>query len=81
MVMKVSLAEALGTCFGVQDAIDAALDDSFRDNLTIIGELVHNPQTLENLRLALHFRERIDPKLKVAMPRIDAALRASLGLQ
>lgn len=48
--MKVSLAEALGTCFGVQDAIDAALDDSFQGNLTIIGELVHNPQTLEKLR-------------------------------
>ena len=48
--MKISLAEALGTCFGVQDAIDAALDESFRDNLTIVGQLVHNPQVIEELR-------------------------------
>ncbi len=48
--MKISLARALGTCFGVQDAIDAALDPSFRGNLTIIGQLVHNPQVVEELR-------------------------------
>ena len=48
--MKISLARALGTCFGVQDAIDAALDPSFRDNLTIVGQLVHNPQVVEELR-------------------------------
>ncbi|MFN0058809.1 MAG: 4-hydroxy-3-methylbut-2-enyl diphosphate reductase [Planctomycetota bacterium] len=48
--MKISLATALGTCFGVQDAIDAAMDESFRDNLTIFGELVHNPQVIEELR-------------------------------
>ncbi|MBI4584076.1 MAG: 4-hydroxy-3-methylbut-2-enyl diphosphate reductase [Planctomycetes bacterium] len=48
--MKVTVAKALGTCFGVQDAIDLAMDDSFRDKLTIIGQLVHNPQTTERLR-------------------------------
>ena len=48
--MKISLARALGTCFGVQDAIDAALDPSFRDNLTIVGQLVHNPQVVEELK-------------------------------
>lgn len=48
--MKISLARALGTCFGVQDAIDAALDPSFRGNLTIVGQLVHNPQVVEQLR-------------------------------
>ena len=48
--MKISLARALGTCFGVQDAIDAALDPSFRGNLTIVGQLVHNPQVVEELR-------------------------------
>ncbi len=50
--MKVTVAKALGTCFGVQDAIDLALDDSLRDDLTIIGELVHNPQTVNRLREA-----------------------------
>ncbi len=48
--MKISLARALGTCFGVQDAIDAALDPAFRGNLTIVGQLVHNPQVVEQLR-------------------------------
>ena len=48
--MKISLAEGLGTCFGVEDAIEAALDESFRGNLTIVGQLVHNPQVLEELR-------------------------------
>lgn len=48
--MKISLARALGTCFGVRDAIEAALDPSFRGNLTIVGQLVHNPQTVENLK-------------------------------
>lgn len=48
--MKVTVAKALGTCFGVQDAIDLAMDDAYRDKLTIIGQLVHNPQVVEDLR-------------------------------
>lgn len=48
--MRVTVAKALGTCFGVQDAIDLALDPSYRGDLTVIGQLVHNPQTVERLR-------------------------------
>jgi 4-hydroxy-3-methylbut-2-enyl diphosphate reductase len=48
--MKVTVAKSLGTCFGVRDAIELAMDDSFKDQLTIIGELVHNPQTVQELR-------------------------------
>ena len=48
--MKITLASAMGTCFGVQDAIDMALDPAFKDNLTVVGQLVHNPQTVEKLR-------------------------------
>jgi 4-hydroxy-3-methylbut-2-enyl diphosphate reductase len=40
----------MGTCFGVQDAIDLALDPEFRDQLTVVGQLVHNPQVTERLR-------------------------------
>ena len=47
--MKVSLASALGTCFGVQDAINMAMAPEFQDNLTILGQLVHNPQINESL--------------------------------
>ncbi len=48
--MKVTLADSLGTCFGVDDAIQEAMDPQFRGNLTIIGQLVHNPQTVQELR-------------------------------
>jgi 4-hydroxy-3-methylbut-2-en-1-yl diphosphate reductase len=48
--MKITLAHAMGTCFGVQDAIDMALDPAFKDRLTIVGQLVHNPQTTERLK-------------------------------
>jgi 4-hydroxy-3-methylbut-2-enyl diphosphate reductase len=48
--MRVTVAKALGTCFGVQDAIDLAMDESYRDKLTVIGQLVHNPQVVEDLR-------------------------------
>ena len=48
--MKITLAQAMGTCFGVQDAIDLALEPRFRDRLTIVGQLVHNPQVVERLR-------------------------------
>ena len=33
--MKVSLANALGTCFGVEDAITMAMTPEFGANLTI----------------------------------------------
>ena len=48
--MKVTLADSLGTCFGVDDAIEEAMDPKFRGNLTVIGQLVHNPQTVQKLR-------------------------------
>ena len=48
--MKVTVAKSLGTCFGVRDAIELAMGSSFGDNLTIIGELVHNPQTVQELK-------------------------------
>jgi 4-hydroxy-3-methylbut-2-en-1-yl diphosphate reductase len=49
--MKVTVATSLGTCFGVRDAIALAMDDKFKDQLTIIGELVHNPQIVQELRV------------------------------
>ncbi len=48
--MRVSLASALGTCFGVQDAINLAMTPDFGANLTIVGQLVHNPQVNESLK-------------------------------
>lgn len=48
--MQVSLAKALGTCFGVQDAIDEAMSPEFQNSLTIVGQLVHNPQVVNRLK-------------------------------
>ena len=48
--MKVSLASAMGTCFGVQDAINLAMSPEFASDLTIVGQLVHNPQVSKSLK-------------------------------
>ena len=48
--MKVSLASALGTCFGVEDAINLAMTPEFGSDLTIVGQLVHNPQVNDQLK-------------------------------
>ncbi len=48
--MKVSLANAMGTCFGVQDAINLAMSPEFASDLTIVGQLVHNPQVSKSLK-------------------------------
>lgn len=48
--MKVSLASALGTCFGVKDAINLAMEPQFKSDLTIVGQLVHNRQVNESLK-------------------------------
>lgn len=50
--MRITLAESLGMCFGVRDAIDMALDSPHRDDLTVLGELVHNPLVLQELEAA-----------------------------
>jgi len=50
--MNVLLAESLGMCFGVRDAIDHALSSPHRTELTILGELVHNTEVLRRLREA-----------------------------
>jgi len=47
--MKVILAQHYGVCFGVRDAIKQAEDVARRGELTILGELVHNPIAKERL--------------------------------
>src|SRR2546421_296863 len=48
--MKVFVADSLGMCFGVRDAVEMALNAPDRNNLTILGELVHNSEVLRRLR-------------------------------
>jgi len=52
MNMKVTKAKAMGTCFGVDDAIDLALESDHKNDLTILGQLVHNPQITKKLKAA-----------------------------
>jgi 4-hydroxy-3-methylbut-2-enyl diphosphate reductase len=47
---KVLRAAHLGMCFGVRDAISLALEKTRAEPLTILGELVHNPIVLDQLR-------------------------------
>ena len=51
--MEVRMAEHHGMCFGVRDAMDLALDLTRQGPLTILGDLVHNPDVV-----AAHGRRR-----------------------
>jgi 4-hydroxy-3-methylbut-2-en-1-yl diphosphate reductase len=50
--MRVRVAEHLGMCFGVKDAIELALDLTRRQPLTILGDLVHNPDVVAEMDAA-----------------------------
>jgi 4-hydroxy-3-methylbut-2-enyl diphosphate reductase len=47
--MEVHLAEHLGMCFGVRDAIDMAVDLARDGPLTILGDLVHNQNVVSQM--------------------------------
>ncbi len=47
--MKVILAKHYGVCFGVRDALKQAEESAQRGQLTILGEIVHNPIAKERL--------------------------------
>jgi 4-hydroxy-3-methylbut-2-enyl diphosphate reductase len=49
--LRIIRALHLGMCFGVRDAISLALEESRRQPLTILGELVHNESVLSDLRV------------------------------
>lgn len=50
--MEVRVAEHLGMCFGVRDAVDLALRLARQGPLTILGELVHNPDVVAEMDAA-----------------------------
>lgn len=66
--MQVVLAESYGMCFGVRDAIALALNSPRREQLTVLGELVHNGEVLRTLSEA-GIR---------SLPSIEAALEGEL---
>jgi 4-hydroxy-3-methylbut-2-enyl diphosphate reductase len=50
--MQVRLADHFGMCFGVRDAVDLALRLTRQGSLTILGDLVHNPDVLAQMDAA-----------------------------
>src|SRR5207248_8325696 len=56
--MEVRTAEHLGMCFGVKDAIDLALRLTKQGPLTILGDLVHNPDVVAEMDAAGGVRAR-----------------------
>lgn len=50
--MEVRMADHLGMCFGVRDAIALALELTQERSLTILGDLVHNPDVVAQLDAA-----------------------------
>lgn len=47
--MKILRAETLGFCFGVRDAIQLARQTAAHGPVTILGDLVHNPDVMADL--------------------------------
>jgi 4-hydroxy-3-methylbut-2-enyl diphosphate reductase len=50
--MQVRLAEHYGMCFGVRDAVDLAMRLTRQGPLTILGDLVHNPDVVREMDAA-----------------------------
>jgi len=50
VIVRIIRAETLGMCFGVRDAISAAMRTPAPETVTILGELVHNRQVNAELR-------------------------------
>jgi 4-hydroxy-3-methylbut-2-enyl diphosphate reductase len=50
--MEVRVADHLGMCFGVRDAIDMALELTQKGPVTILGDLVHNPDVVAQMEAA-----------------------------
>ena len=71
--MEVKKAYALGTCFGVRDAISLALEFEHKEDLTILGQLVHNPQVAYDLKKSgIKMVQSIDEKINTKYVMITA---------
>jgi 4-hydroxy-3-methylbut-2-enyl diphosphate reductase len=66
--MEVRTADHLGMCFGVRDAIDMALGLARQGPVTVLGDLVHNPDVIAQLETAGAVRAR--KQAEVATPTV-----------
>jgi len=76
--MKVILAESLGMCFGVRDALRRAADVENPERTTIYGELVHNQVVLHQLE-ERGFRQTAEHDRHVSPP-TEAVLITAHGI-
>ena len=56
--MEIRMADHYGMCFGVEDAVELALRLTRQGPLTILGDLVHNPDVVADLDQAGAVRTR-----------------------
>lgn len=80
--MEIVLAEAMGWCFGVRDAVSLALSHPERGDMTVVGELVHDETVQARLRAAgLRFVKGFDEPITTRHALITAhgASRAAIA--
>jgi 4-hydroxy-3-methylbut-2-enyl diphosphate reductase len=70
--MEVRLAEHMGMCFGVRDAIGMALDLTKRGPVTILGDLVHNPDVVAEMDAAGAVRARLAEEVRTPVVLLTA---------
>ncbi len=59
--MNIKLAEESGFCFGVKKALDRVNAIDNKENVYVLGKLIHNPQVIEELKKeGIKFIESID---------------------
>lgn len=59
--MKISLAEESGFCFGVKKALDRISAIKNKENIYVLGALIHNPQVIGELKKqGIRFTDSID---------------------
>jgi 4-hydroxy-3-methylbut-2-enyl diphosphate reductase len=70
--MEVRVADHMGMCFGVRDAITMALDLTQKGPVTILGDLVHNPDVVAEMDAAGAVRAQRPEELRTPVVLLTA---------
>src|SRR5688572_9082261 len=76
--MRVIVADVLGMCFGVRDALAAIADIAEPGQVTIHGELVHNEKVLD--RLSARGFQMVAEDGRTSLPLTDTVLITAHGV-
>jgi 4-hydroxy-3-methylbut-2-enyl diphosphate reductase len=76
--MRVIVADVLGMCFGVRDALAAIADIAEPGQVTIHGELVHNEKVLD--RLSARGFQMVAEDSRTSLPLTDTVLITAHGV-